>query len=170
MIKFIKNQPLSFDIKTLNLLIEDYPIDLEAHPYNKHIEDLNVGIFGKVWDENLPKEIIKYVKELGFEKNQYHAYINVQKPGKMTTLHQDNQNYASNKLGVDSKDLNRLLVFLTDWNMGENFCVIDECIVNWKSGDCYTFDIEDWHWGCNAGYETKYTLVISTIKEVINNG
>ena len=39
MIKFIKNQPLSFDIKALDLLIEDYPIDVDAHPYNKQIQN-----------------------------------------------------------------------------------------------------------------------------------
>ena len=47
---------MSFDVKTLDLLIEDYPVDVDAHPYNKQIEDLSVGTFGKVWHENLPKE------------------------------------------------------------------------------------------------------------------
>jgi hypothetical protein len=27
----------------------------------------------------------------------------------------------------------------------------------------------DWHWGVNAGYKTKYTLIISTPKEFIKN-
>ena len=142
MIKFIKNQPLSFDIKALDLLIEDYPVDVDAHPYNKQIEDLSVGTFGKVWDENLPKEIVQYIEEVGLERN---------------------------KLGVGAKDLGRLIIFLTDWNKGETFCVEDECLVNWKQGDCYTFDTMDWHWGVNAGYKTKYTLIISTPKEFIKN-
>ena len=86
MIKFIKNQPMSFNIKTLDLLIEDYPVDVDAHPYNKQIEDLSVGTFGKVWHENLPKEIVQYIEEVGLEGNQFHSYINVQLPGKMTTL------------------------------------------------------------------------------------
>jgi hypothetical protein len=168
-IRFIKNQPLSFDIKALDLLIEDYPIDVDAHPYNKQIEDLSVGTFGKVWRENFPKEIVQYIEEVGLERNQFHSYINVQLPGKMTTLHQDNHNYASNKLGVGIKDLRRLLIFLTDWNKGETFCVEDECLVNWKQGDCYTFDTMDWHWGVNAGYKTKYTLILSIPKEFMEN-
>ena len=167
MIDFIKNKSLDFDIETLDLLIEEYPIDVEEHPYNKQIEDLNVGTFGKVWNENLPKEIVQYIEELGI--SSYHAYINVQKPGKITTLHQDNHKGALNKLGVDQKELRRILVFLTDWNIGETFCVEDECIVNWKSGDCYTFGTEDWHWGVNAGYKTKYTLVLTVKKEFFEN-
>lgn len=160
---------MSFDIKTLDLLIEDYPIDVEEHPYNKQIEDLSVGTFGKVWRENFPKEIVQYIEEVGLEGNQFHAYINVQRPGKMTTLHQDTFNYTSNKFGVGTKDLTRLIIFLTDWNKGENFCVEDKCLVNWKQGDCYTFDAMDWHWGVNAGFKTKYTLIISTPNEFIKN-
>ena len=61
MIDFIKNKSLDFDIETLDLLIEEYPIDVEEHPYNKQIEDLNVGTFGKVWNENLPKSKYRHI-------------------------------------------------------------------------------------------------------------
>ena len=58
----------------------------------------------------------------------------------------------------------RMLIFLTDWKMGQGFGINDECITKWKAGDCYTFDETDYHWSANTGLDTKYTLVISTKK------
>ena len=91
--------------------------------------------------------------------------INVQRRRSNTPLHRDNHGYACKKLNKKFEDFERVLVFLTDWEVGQVFGCEKECITDWKEGDCYTFD-QDQHFS-NTGMETKYSIVISVLKEYI---
>ena len=169
MLKFIKNIKPDFDITNVPLKTERLKLDNTNHYQNKAIKGLDrvASTQNKVWDENLPQEVVNYIKGIGFERNQYSANINVQRPGQMAPLHRDNHQYASKKLNKSPEDFNRVLVFLTDWSIGQVFGCEEESITKWKSGDCYTFDNVDSHWSANTGTKDKYTIVISVLKDLI---
>ena len=100
MLKFIKNIKPSFDISKISLTTERLKLDNKSHYENTAIKGLDrvASTQNKVWDENLPTEILDYIGQLGFDKNQYSANINVQYPGQMAPLHRDNHGYACKKL------------------------------------------------------------------------
>ena len=171
MLKFIKNIKPSFDISKISLTTERLKLDNKSHYENTAIKGLDrvASTQNKVWDENLPTEILDYIGQLGFDKNQYSANINVQYPGQMAPLHRDNHGYACKKLNKRPEDFDRILEFLTDWSIGQVFGCQNESITEWKSGDCYTFSSTDQHFSANTGMETKYTIVISGLKGYLKN-
>ena len=87
----------------------------------------------------------------------------------MAPLHRDNHGYACKKLNKRPEDFDRILVFLTDWSIGQVFGCQNESITEWKSGDCYTFSSTDQHFSANTGMEIKYTIVISVLKGYLKN-
>ena len=169
MLKFIKNVKPNFDIKKISLKINRLKLDNRNHPENKAIKGLDrvASTQNKVWDEDLPKEVIDYISKIGFHRGTYSANVNVQRPGQMAPLHKDNHQHASKKLNRSSDEFERVLVFLTDWSIGQVFGCEEKSITSWKCGDCYTFETEDQHFSANTGVEDKYTIVISVLKESI---
>ena len=162
MLEFIKNIEPDFNIAEISLKTEKLKLDNKSHYENTAIKGLDrvASTQNKVWNENLPRDIVDYIKEVGFDKNQYSANINVQYPGQMAPLHID----ACKKLNKNPEDFDRVLIFLTDWSIGQVFGCGEESITGWKSGDCYTFDSKDQHFSANTGMETKYTIVLSGLK------
>ncbi len=169
MLEFLKNVKPNFDIEKVPLKTERLKLDNKSHYENRAIKGLDrvASTQNKVWDENMPQEIIDYIKEIGFGRNECSANINVQYPGQMAPLHRDNHGYACKKLNKNFEDFERVLVFLTDWEAGQVFGCGRESITEWESGDCYTFDASDQHFSANTGVETKYTIVISVLKECL---
>jgi hypothetical protein len=45
----------------------------------------------------------------------------------------------------------------------------DVCFTKWKSGDCYIFDNDNWHWAVNAGFSIRYTLLVTVLKDSVGN-
>jgi hypothetical protein len=166
MLEFIKNIEPDFNIAEIPLKTEKLKLDNKSHYENAAIKGLDrvASTQNKVWNENLPRDIVGYIKEFGFDKNQYSANINVQYPGQMAPLHIDNHSYACQKLNKNPEDFDRVLIFLTDWSIGQVFGCGEESITGWKSGDCYSFDSKDQHFSANTGMETKYTIVLSGLK------
>ena len=82
-------------------------------------------------------------------------------------LHRDNHQHASKKLNRHQDEFERVLVFLTDWSIGQVFGCEEKSITEWKSGDCYTFETSDQHFSANTGVMDKYTIVISVLKDSI---
>jgi len=169
MLEFLKNVKPTFDIVDVPLKIERLKLDNKSHYENSAIKGLDrvASTQNKVWDENIPQEIIDYIKEIGFGRNECSANINVQHPGQMAPLHRDNHGHACKKLNKNFEDFERVLVFLTDWKVGQVFGCEEESITGWKSGDCYTFNATDQHFSANTGMKTKYTIVISVLKECL---
>ena len=169
MLEFLKNVKPNFDIEKVSLKTERLKLDNKSHYENTAIKGLDrvASTQNKVWDENLPQEIIDYIKEIGFKRNECSDNINVQYPGQMAPLHRDNHGHACKKLNKKFEDFERVLVFLTDWEVGQVFGCEDKSITKWKRGDCYTFNATDQHFSANTGMETKYTIVISVLKECL---
>ena len=163
MIKFIKNKSLDFKMGDIKFKEKKQPLDLDKHPYNKKIpKQYRVASeSNRVFHEDLPGEIKDYLTEGGVDLNSSHVQLHIQQPGQLLPLHRDNYTYASKKFNHEQDNLTRLIIFMSDWAMGEVLGVEDECFTKWKSGDWYTFSCREWHWSVNAGYQIKYTLIIT---------
>ena len=166
MIEFVKNIKPTFDLSMFNFKVNRLKLNNKYHPENKAIKGLDrvASTQNKVWDEDMPNEIREYINKFDIKEGDYHVNMNIQYPGQMAPLHTDNHSEAVKKFNIPSHNFKRILIFLTDWKMGQGFGINDECITKWKAGDCYTFDETDYHWSANTGLDTKYTLVISTKK------
>ena len=72
MLKFIKNVKPNFDIESVSLKINRLKLDNRNHPENRPLRDwIESSTQNKVWDEDLPKEIVDYITEIGFDRNSY---------------------------------------------------------------------------------------------------
>jgi hypothetical protein len=164
MLEFIKNIKPDFDVFTLDLKVNKLKLDNKKHPENRAIKGLDrvASTQNKVWDEDIPKEIREYIEK--FKLGKYHVNMNIQEPGQMCPLHIDNHSEAVRMFEGPWTNWRRILIFLTDWKIGQAVGLREKCITEWKAGDCYTFDETDPHWSANAGENTKYTLVISAKK------
>ena len=87
----------------------------------------------------------------------------------MTSLHRDKYLYLSKEFDVNPEELIRFWIPLTDWDRGQVLGVEDVCFTKWKSGDCYIFDNDNWHWAVNAGYSIRYTLLVTVLKDSVGN-
>ena len=169
MLKFIKNITPDFDVSTLDLKINKLKLDNKKHPENKAIKGLDrvASTQNKVWDEDMPDKIREYINKFDIKEGEYHVNMNIQRPGQMCPLHIDNHSEAVRMFGGPWTNWRRILIFLTDWKIGQTVGLREECMTKWNAGDCYTFDETDPHWSANAGENTKYTLVISVLKDLI---
>ena len=94
--------------------------------------------------ENLPNKVIKYINEFGYDETQCLKHKSTTKKGSNEPLHKDNHGRRNVKNLIPPEDFIRLLVFLTDWSIGQVFGE-DKTIIQWKEFDCYTFDSNDQH-------------------------
>ena len=163
MIDFIKNKPVGFNMDEIKFKESDCPLDLDKHPYNKKIPKKYraASESNRVYHEDLPNEIMDYLTDGGLDLNFSHVQLHIQRPGQLLPVHCDNYTYASKKFNYKQSDLSRLIIFMSDWNMGEVLGIEEECVIKWKSGDWYTFADKEWHWSVNAGYKIKYTLLVT---------
>jgi hypothetical protein len=78
-------------------------------------------------------------------------------PGQMQTMHFDPHL-------LDVVNPNRYTMFLQDWKPGHIFVYDDKIKTDYKAGDLYKwYDPMMYHGVVNIGYETRYTLQITTI-------
>lgn len=77
-------------------------------------------------------------------------------PGQMQSMHFDPHL-------VSIKNPNRYTMFLDDWKPGHVFVWEDQYLSNYKAGDLYKWtDPMCYHGVVNIGYDTRYTLQITT--------
>jgi hypothetical protein len=62
---------------------------------------------------------------------------------------------------VDRTKVNRVLVFLKDWEPGHYFEISNTGITNWKKGDWYRWSCDESHAAGNIGITPRYTLQIT---------
>ena len=78
-------------------------------------------------------------------------------PGQMQTMHFDPHL-------IECANPKRYTMFLQDWQPGHIFTWGDKMLSNYKAGDLYEWtDPMCYHGVVNIGYETRYTLQITTI-------
>lgn len=77
-------------------------------------------------------------------------------PGQMQAMHFDPHL-------LETPDPARYTLFLEDWKPGHIFVWDDKIITDYKAGDLYKWEDPMCYHGCvNIGYDTRYTLQITT--------
>jgi hypothetical protein len=116
-------------------------------------------------------DFIKQIIPLDFFKsNNFNlpqkCIVTKQKPGVFTTPHYDKFTTLGQAFleTVDFDDIVRLWIPLEDSKFGHALFVESEVLHKFQAGEIYTFDNYDFHSGCNAGLEDRWTLIVYTTK------
>ena len=184
MIKYLGNKQISFDIedvvkgidvdkvafindaaynlKTVDKDYENYTASYDKHNTTKY----GVAPFSRhIFKEHLPHEIIDFIDSLGFTK--YGCNLLVQHTGEVSPLHYDLFLYQINEIykNTTKEDYYRYFIFLNDRTIGQ-FYHVGNTQLEWKSGDIYYQDCNEYHGAGNIGKETRYTIIIDSLKSL----
>jgi len=66
---------------------------------------------------------------------------------------------------TDASTIWRTVVFLEDWKSGHYFEIDGQPFVNWKAGNCVTWNYDVPHFAGNFGIEPRYTIQITGIQK-----
>jgi hypothetical protein len=66
---------------------------------------------------------------------------------------------------TDTSTIWRTVVFLEDWKSGHYFEIDGQPFVNWKAGNCVTWNYDVPHFAGNFGIEPRYTIQITGIQK-----
>lgn len=93
------------------------------------------------------------------DNRKFHWWIVKLLPGEMQAMHIDPHL-------VEIKNPQRYTLYLQDWIPGHIFTYDDKMIANYKSGDLYRWSDPMCYHGCvNIGFETRYTIQLTTFDE-----
>ena len=184
MIKYLRNKTIPFDIEevvkgidvdkvafindaTYNLKTVDKDYENYTASYDKHnTTKYGVAPFSRhIFKEHLPHEIIDFIDSLGFTK--YGCNLLVQHTGEVSPLHYDLFLYQINEIykNTTKEDYYRYFIFLNDRTIGQ-FYHVGNTQLEWKSGDIYYQDCNEYHGAGNIGKETRYTIIIDSLKSL----
>lgn len=91
--------------------------------------------------------------------------IHRMKPGMLQPLHGDlYKRYREQNNVQRLSSIRRVLVFLSDWHMGQMFHLADKSYDGWQSGDWVSWTGTDMHIASNLGSRNRYTLQITGIE------
>ncbi len=181
--KFLGNKKVPFDIKEL---LKDVDVDKVAfindashnlqqtaesyQVYEKLFNEHNTTKYGvapfsrHVFKEHLPQEVVDFIDGLGFTK--YGCNLLIQYPGECTPNHYDLFLYQQEiNENTTKDDYNRYVIFLNDRVIGQFFHT-EDIQVDWKIGDMYYQDTNVYHGAGNISSETRYTLIIDSLKSL----
>ena len=181
--KYLGNKTIPFDIKEL---LKDVDVDKVAfindashnlqqtaesyQVYEKLFNEHNTTKYGvapfsrHVFKEHLPQEVVDFIDGLGFTK--YGCNLLIQYPGECTPLHYDLFLYQQEiNENTTKEDYNRYVIFLNDRVIGQFFHT-EDIQVDWKIGDMYYQDTNVYHGAGNISSETRYTLIIDSLKSL----
>lgn len=105
-----------------------------------------------------------FLDQHGFDTRYKTVAVLVQPPGNFVAPHYDQ--YRSS--GFNHLPVVRLWIALQDAKFGQVFCVGNEILSNFQAGDVYNFD-NIIHSSANAGLDTRYTMVVYTVKKISTN-
>ena len=88
------------------------------------------------------------------------------KPGLIQPLHGDlYRRYSKNHNVADIENITRVLIFLTDWQMGQIFHCDGQCFDDWRAGDWVSWTGTATHIAGNFGNHSRYTMQITGLKQ-----
>jgi len=184
MLKYLGNKPIPFDIEELlkdidvnkvafindaaaNLKTVDKTYENLTSSFDKHnTTKYSVAPFSRhIFKEYLPKEIIDLVESLGF--TEYGCNLLTQHPGECSPLHYDLFLYQRNEIhkNTTKEDYYRYFIFLDDRAVGQFYHIGDKQL-DWKAGDMYYQDSKEYHCAGNISSETRYTIIIDSLKSL----
>ena len=181
--KYLGNKTIPFDIKEV---VKDIDVDKVAfindashnlqqtaesyQVYEKLFNEHNTTKYGvapfsrHVFKEHLPQEVVDFIDGLGFTK--YGCNLLIQYPGECTPNHYDLFLYQQEiNENTTKEDYNRYVIFLNDRVIGQFFHT-EDIQVDWKIGDMYYQDTNVYHGAGNISSETRYTLIIDSLKSL----
>ena len=167
MTKFVKNVKIPFDIEEI---LKDVDVDKvasirDASENMKTKNKVSIAPFSRhIFKEHLPHEIIDFIDSLGFIK--YGCNLLIQYTGECSPNHYDLflHQVRVNK-NTTRDDYFRYVIFLTDRIIGQFYHVRDKQI-DWNKGDLYYQDTYEYHNGGNISPETRYTIIIDSLKSL----
>lgn len=132
------------------LASEDY--DLERAGYGKDFEVTNLN-----WD--VPNNLKEIADRFGFIDGM--VRIHVQHPGQVWNLHLDK---LEKWCPEDPSKVMRIMVQLTEWEMGHYFSYGNYTFTGWQAGDVTTFDWQNVpHSTANSGLKPRVTLQVTGV-------
>ena len=183
MIKKLPIQKIPFDVEEL---LKDMDVDKVAYindasnnlkqtaesyqVYEKLFNEHNTTKYGvapfsrHIFKEHLPQEIVDFIDGLGFTK--YGCNLLVQHTGECSPNHYDLFLYQKEmNENTTSEDYYRYIIFLNDRAVGQ-FYHTENDQLDWKKGDMYYQDTDEYHGGGNISSETRYTIIIDSLKRL----
>jgi hypothetical protein len=188
LVKKLLNQTIPFDIeevvKKIDInkvaFINDASHNLQQtadsyQVYEKKFNEHNTTKYGvapfsrHIFKEHLPKEVVNFIDGLGF--TEYGCNLLIQYPGECSPLHYDLFLYQRKEVykNTTKEDYYRYFIFLNDRTIGQFYHVGNKQL-DWKTGDMYYQDCKEYHGAGNISNETRYTLIIDTLKELSPRG
>ena len=183
MLKYLGNKTIPFDIeellKTIDIdkvaFINDASHNLcpsteSYREYEKLFNEHNttkysVAPFSRhIFKEHLPQEAVDFIDGLGFTK--YGCNLLVQYTGECSPNHYDLFLYQQEVNENTTKDdFYRYIIFLDDRAVGQFYHVENEQL-DWKKGDMYYQDCNEYHGAGNISSEPRYTIIIDSLKSL----
>jgi hypothetical protein len=123
-------------------------------PFSRHI-----------FKEDLPQDIIDFIEDMGF--TEYGCNLLIQQTGECSPNHFDLFLYQRNEIhkNTTKEDYYRYFIFLNDRTIGQ-FYHIGNKQLDWKTGDMYYQDCKEYHGAGNISSETRYTIIIDSLKSL----
>ena len=150
------------NLKTVDKDYENYIVLYDKHNTTKYgVAPLSRHIF----KEHLPQVIIDFVDGMGF--TEYGMNLLIQYTGEVSPNHYDLFLYQRNEIhkNTTKEDYYRYFIFLNDRTVGQ-FYHVGSHQLDWKSGDMYYQDCNEFHGAGNISSETRYTIIIDTLKKL----
>ena len=167
MIKYLGNKTIPFDIKEV---VKDIDVDKvafinDASKNMKTENKVSIAPFSRhIFKEHLSQVIIDFIEDMGF--TEYGCNLLIQHTGECSPNHYDLFLYqVKDKNTTNKEDYYRYFIFLNDRTIGQ-FYHIGDTQLDWKSGDMYYQDCNEYHGAGNIGKETRYTIIIDSLKSL----
>ena len=167
MMKFVKNVKIPFDIEEIlkGVDVDKVAFIDDASENMKTKNKVSIAPFSRhIFKEHLPKEITDFIEGLGF--TEYGCNLLIQYTGECSPNHYDLflHQVRVNK-NTTRDDYFRYVIFLTDRIIGQFYHVRDKQL-DWNKGDLYYQDTYEYHNGGNISPETRYTIIIDSLKSL----
>ena len=152
------------NLKTVDKDYKNYTVSYDKHNTTKY----GVAPFSRhIFKEHLPQEIIDFIDGLGFTK--YGCNLLIQYTGEVSPNHFDLFLYQQEvNENTTRYDYYRYVIFLNDRVTGQ-FYHVDNDQLDWKKGDMYYQDCDEYHGGGNISSEPRYTIIIDSLKKLCPN-
>jgi len=175
MIKYLGNKQISFDIEDV---VKGIDVDKVAFindasenmknrndTYAKYVMGFSIAPFSRhIFKEDLPQVILDFIESLGF--TEYGCNLLIQQTGECSPNHFDLFLYqVKGKDNKTKEDYYRYFIFLNDRTIGQFYHIGDKQL-DWKTGDMYYQDCNEYHGAGNIGKETRYTIIIDSLKSL----
>lgn len=130
--------------------------------------DPNIVLLRMLHEDKIPKKFLDMADMIGIGPTPK-IRVHVQYPGEVFTQHIDKlAAFSWSPKHATSQTIKRIVVFLTDWELGHFYQFGNESLQGWRAGDIHTFDWPNVpHCTANAGHTPRVTLQITGHETIV---